>query len=336
MHEVCLLSVTSQEVPLFASKSSSCLTVAIIQNSLISANVIYHKLNGMKLSLDNCRLPLYQEQLVQPFLNIIHLNIKHLLISQYSPSLRYLMKNKTDIIMFPNLEVISVGLLSYLSISELLDVDLDPFFCDNLKLVTSQRKLLKLEWHLDLKALIDDVYLDCFNDIEVVEMEMNIINDSNIDIVMLNLDDCPYPWAFYPDMFTAALAKHTNCFSKLYAVRIYFEIFYLEFQYIHNLFQALYNSSFYNIVQSFVMLDKRNKLHVELLSLHSDKTSWIARIESNPESDDHHSDNRRTLYLTSELLFEDWYTTNFYLSFGVVSDRNTQFCTNRKIHTYFS
>ena len=176
-------------------------------------------------------------------------------------------------------------------------------------------------------------------------MEMNI-TDSAIDIVMHSpeflLEKCHYPWAFYPDfpdMFTTTLAKHTNCFS---AVRIYYEtqVSCLKCQYIQNLFQALYNTSFYNIVQNFVMLDMFDKLHVELLSLHSDKTSWIARIEtphsvSDLDSDDHHSDNRHTLYLTSELLFEDWYTTNFYLSFGVVSNRNTQFCTNKNSYIIF-
>ena len=66
---------------------------------------IYHKLNGMELNLrSDFLLPLYQEQqLVQSFLNIIRWNTKHLLLSQDCPSLRYLMKNKTDIIMFPNL-----------------------------------------------------------------------------------------------------------------------------------------------------------------------------------------------------------------------------------------
>ena len=175
-------------------------------------------------------------------------------------------------------------------------------------------------------------------------MEMKI-TDIYIYFLQLNLDYCQFTWAFYPDftdMFITALAKHTNCFSKLYGVRIYYEtqVSCLKCEYIQNHFQALYNSSFYNIVQTFVMLDMHIELHVELLSLHSDKTSWIARIEtphsvSDLNSDDHHSDNRRTLYLTSELLFKDWYMTNFYLSFGVVPDRNTQFCTNRKIHTYF-
>ena len=320
---------------------------------------IYHKLNGMELNLDNSKLSLnkiwlsliYDQrprpralndrgQLVQSFFNIIHLNITHLLFSLDSTSLGYLMGNKTDIIMFPNLEVIS------LQRSRKLYSYVDPCFCDNLKLVTRQRKLLKLEWHLDLIALINGDYLDCFIDIEIVEMEMNITDIADCIHAVLNkfsrtFDNCSYPWASYPDfpdMFITALAKHTNCFSKLYAVRIYYEtqISCLECQYwyIQNLFQALYNSSFYNIVQSFVMLDVYNKLHVtvELLSLHSDKTSWIARIESNPESDDHHSDNRRTLYLTSELLFKDWHTTNFYLSFGVVSDRNTQ--TEKFIHIF--
>ena len=292
-------------------------------HSIQSLVDIHLKLNGMELNLDTRVLPLYQEQLVQSFLNIIHLNITRLLFSQDSPSLRYLMKNKTDIIIFPNLEVIS------LRPSSINFFPRDPFVWDNLKLVSRQRNLMKLEWLLDLKVLVNGNCLDRLNDIKVVEMKVMIYE------LLAKMPETP-------DMFTTALAKLTDCFPELDQVRIFslIQVFRLECQYIQNLFQALYNSSFYNIVQTFVLFDDHDRLHVDLLLLHSDKTSWIARIEtphrvSNPESDDHHSDNRRTLYLTSELLFEDWYTTNFYLSFGVVSDRNTQLCTNRKIHTYF-
>ena len=147
-----------------------------------------------------------------------------------------------------------------------------------------------------------------------------------------------------PDLFITALAKFMNFFHKLAVVRLHFytPVSYLECQQIQSLLKALYNSSFYNKVQRFEMVDMCTRLQVENVVSH-DKMRGIARLETHSDlnGDNHSGNSRRTLFLTSGLLYEDWrIVTNFYLMLGLVSkfqsDSSTELCTNKKMHSYFS
>ena len=135
-----------------------------------------------------------------------------------------------------------------------------------------------------------------------------------------------------PETFITALANFINLFRPA-KIRIEFTtpVSCLECQQIEAVFEALHSSPFYNKVRSFEMDEICSILSVDNIPLPYDKTRGITRIEQ--------SDSRRTLYLTSGLICEDWkIVTNFYLRLGLNSKfgGRTEFCTNRQMHTYFS
>ena len=135
------------------------------------------------------------------------------------------------------------------------------------------------------------------------------------------------------ETFITALANFTILFQPA-KIRIEFTtpVSCLECQQIEAVFEALHSESpIYNKVQSFEMYEICSILSVDNIPLPYDKTRGITRIEQ--------SDSRRTLYLTSGLICEDWkIVTDVYLRLGLNSKfgGRTEFCTSRQMHTYFS
>ena len=302
----------------------------------------YLKFHDMALSLDSLSPFSPRHMQAQYFFNTVHLNITHIFFTPSSPSLRLYIGNRTDI--FPNLEKVSI------MIHLLIEPEPSNFYCpsdfrENLRLFSRERSLPRMEWILPLKLLLDQKFLNCLDgifDTEIVEMTVHMAG-SFVEVpsdMMKIYESCHYHSSalfsavkLTPDTFITALANFTNFFHKLAKIRIefYTPISCLGCQQIQALFEALYNSSFYNKMQSFEMFEICNKLSIENIQLPYDKTSRIARIEQS-NGDSHSGNSRRTLYLTSGLLCEDWRTvTNFYIRLRLISkfqSDSTELCTN--------
>ena len=280
---------------------------------------IYLKLHGTALNLGHLYFSSSYKVQVKSFLDSIHLKMKHLTFTQHSPSLSLYMANRIDI--FPNLEMISIRIL----VTELGDVKYPSDFIGNLRLVFSrQTSLSKLKWVLPLRVLIDDNFFSCLNgifDIEIVQMEVSILGSivqlpKSYESCCSHVDnkDLSHVVKLTPDMFITALVKFENYFRKLTLMRILFytPVLYLECQQVHALFEALYNSFFYNDLQIFEMIDACFKIIVS--DLHSTGTKM-------PVVRNHSSDEGYSLSIISGLILRKH--GKFYS------------CGNRQLYTYF-
>ena len=314
-------------------------------HSVQSLANMYLKFHDGGLSLDNLSPFSAQFAQAQNFFETVHLNITHIFFTQNSHSLRPYIRNKTNS-MFPNLEKVTI----WACLIHVHGPDFSDFYCpldfkDNLRLIFSRKtSLSKLVWILPLKYLADQKFLNCLDEIfetEVIEMKADILG-SFVEVPrdsMAMYESCQSQSSILfsavkltPETFMTALANFTILFRPA-KIRIEFTtpVSCLECQQIEAVFEALHSSPFYNKVQSFEMDEICSILSVDNIPLPYDKTRGIARIEQR--------NSRRTLYLTSGLICEDWnIVTNFYLRLGLNSkfgSRN-EFCTSRQMHTYFS
>ena len=102
----------------------------------------------------------YQEVQIQSVFNIILLNIKRIRINQYSPSLRILYENRTDV-------------LEKVSIHFDWEYHRCSFnFTDNLRLISSSSS--KLEWSLPSRLLFDQHFFNCLDGVIDTEIELSL------------------------------------------------------------------------------------------------------------------------------------------------------------------
>ena len=300
-------------------------------HSIQSLVDIYLKLHGTALDLDHLMYSSSYQAQVLSFLTIIHLKFKHLIFTQHSSSLRLFMGDRIDI--FPNLEMVSIQI----SLAEPSDVKYPIDFIENLRLVLSrQTSLSKVEWTMHLSVLFDDDFYSCLDsifDIQTLEIKVIIVG-SLVQVPKSYESCCPishghlrtvYSHAveITPEMFITALTKFTNYFHKeLSVIRIQFVTVasYLECPQIWTLFEALYESFFYNKIQSFEMTDVCFKLLVLNVNPYGIP---LVRITA-PQNDSYSSDNGYALYLIYGLIFEDF--TNY---------DEMYLCENRQLYTYF-
>ena len=209
---------------------------------------IYLKLQGASLDLNRLLdpRPYFSQAQVQSFLSIVHLQIRHIALSDASPSLTLYIDARISDMIFPNLEMVSITLS---------DDNYSFNFTENLKLLFSRKAALpKLKWSLPVKVLIDDDFYSCLDniaDIKVIDMEISVY-ESHVS----NCSLCSQ--VIMPDMFISAVTIFTNYFHRqLGTLTIHYRtgVSRVKCDTIFALFETLYRSFFFNKVHSFKIMD---------------------------------------------------------------------------------
>ena len=155
-------------------------------------------------------LPSYREVQTQSVINIIFLNIKSILIDGYSPSLRILYENRTD--------VLEKVILHFESEYDYYKCSSD--FTDNLRLISSSSKL---EWSLPYCLLFNQHFLNCLDGVIDTEIELSL----NIHLHLIEDEELlefysrsMYFFVLTPDMLITGLEKFAASFANLTGLKV--------------------------------------------------------------------------------------------------------------------
>ena len=317
-------------------------------HSIQSLGYHYLKLSRATLILDRSyRIDSYlQHQVqIQYFLSIIHLEVRYIyIVTPGIPSLRRYFENNTDIILFPNLEKISIADPPPEYGDFFFELAVENIICYNLRLIIGRkRKFSKLDWTLSSKLLNNQNFLDCLDrmfDIEVAEMSLStfgsLVEIPDLFWILYFKLNCLHMTDLFfffvtSDMLITGLEKFTDKFHKLARVKVVFytPVPFYKCQHIQALLETLYNSPIYNKIQSFEMSDPCTQFSLENIRLLKD--SYTEELE------------------TVLLVLNKMQTTKLLAvpssSYSrikripqcrIYSDMNSKLCANRRINTLFS
>ena len=281
----------------------------------------YLHMYGTVLNLDHL-MPFSPRHVeVQSLLAVLHSNITRIRFTQHSPSLRMYVANITN--PFPNLNLVDIHLHMQSIVMTIVKYPID--FTDNLRLLSNNQRILpKLEWFLPLNILIDDEFLNVLDrtlNIEIGELDMivvgSLVGEVPKDLTVYTDTNCSLQWEalpvaeLAPDMFITVLAKFANFHraSEIF-INCVTPVSFLDCQYVQRLFETLYDSSLYDAIQKFELMDTCSQSYAASLP-DSNAVEIILR----------NSERQRLFYLT--------------LSSGLLNDTDTVVhnCTNERLYT---